>query len=259
MLSRVQSLGQLYILDSVPANKIYASDIAVNELDRMEQTALNNKKSWNIAISCNIRSMSHNFQSFITTPNVLRSDVLCLQETWLTKLQKPQYDIDGFKKHFNSVGRGKGIVTYFREKYSFEADIKNEEYQMTKVSSQTVDIINIYRSRNANSNQFLLDFSQLFDPSQETLVRGDLNICWKSEKGHTILNFLEDQGFEQLVSSPTHMEGRHIDQCFLFNPGNNYTRNFAVRQKSPFFTDHNILYDYEVRNSHRVSYLTLFC
>ena len=85
MLSRVQSLGQLFIFETVVHKKIYTSDIAVSELNRMTIVALNKKKSWDTAISCNIRSLSHNFQSFITTPNVLSSDVLCLQETWLTE------------------------------------------------------------------------------------------------------------------------------------------------------------------------------
>ena len=52
MLSRVQSLSQLFILESIVPKKIYASDIAVNELSRMTNTALNNKKS-KLAISDN--------------------------------------------------------------------------------------------------------------------------------------------------------------------------------------------------------------
>merc|ERR1712215_98565 len=45
MLSRVQALGQLFILESVPSKKIYASDDAVNELNRMTIAALNRKTS----------------------------------------------------------------------------------------------------------------------------------------------------------------------------------------------------------------------
>jgi len=244
MLSRVQSLGQLFILESIVPKKIYASEIAVKELNRMINTALNNKKSWNTAISCNIRSLSRNFQSFITTPNVLNSDVVCLQETWQTKLQKSQHSIPGFERHFNSAGRGKGIATYFRDKYSFAADVKKENYQMTKISSQALDIINIYRSNDANSTQFLLDLSEIFDNTKVTLVLGDFNICWKSERTNSVMKFMEQEGFKQLVSFPTHMEGRQIDQVFLFDPQND---DFEVTQQSSFFTDHDILYVYKVK------------
>ena len=176
--------------------------------------------------------MSHNFESFVTTPNVLKSDVLCLQETWLTKLQKPQYCIEGFERHFNSVGRGEGIVTYFRGKYSFAADVKKEDYQITKISSVAQDVINIYRSNNANSTQFLIDFSEIFNSRKATLVVGDFNICWKSERTHAIMRYMEREGFEQLVSSATHMEGRHIDQVFSFEPENCGIRTLGVRNVS---------------------------
>ena len=248
MLCSVQSLNQLFILESIVPKKIYASDIALNELNRMTDTAIQNKKTWNTAISCNIRSLSHNFQSFITTPNILKSDVICLQETWLTKLNRPQYSIEGFEKHFNSVGRGKGIVTYFRDIYSFVADVKKDQYQMTKVSSNALDVINIYRSSNADSTQFLIDFSKIFDFTKPTLVLGDFNICWKLERTHSIMRFMEGKGFQQLVSSVTHMEGRQIDQVFLFDPENCDTSSLEVTQQSSYFSDHDILYVYKVEN-----------
>ena len=145
MLSRVQALSQLVILESLPSHKIYASSDALNELGRMELQAMNQKKCWNIAVSCNIRSISHNFQGFITTPNVLDSEVLCLQETWLSKNQKSGFEIEGFQSHYNGISRGKGIVTYFRDPYSFGVDVVKESYQMTQVYSDSRNIVNVYR------------------------------------------------------------------------------------------------------------------
>ena len=91
-----------------------------------------------------------------------------------------------------------------------------------------------------------MDFSKLFDPKQYTLVVGDFNLCSKSEKKHTIFQFMEREGFVQLVDSPTHMEGRHIDQVFMFNPEQRDNQQLAVKQQSPFYTDHDILYIHEV-------------
>ena len=49
------------------------------------------------------------------------------------------------EKHLNSVGHGKGIATYFISCYSFTMDVKTENYQMTKITSVSQDIINVYR------------------------------------------------------------------------------------------------------------------
>ena len=151
MLSRVQALSQLVLLESVPSRKIYASSDAMKELERMELHAIDKEKTWNIAVSCNIRSICHNFQGLISTPDITNTEVLCLQETWLARDQKPVFEIDGFHQHYNSISRGKGIVTYFRESYSLGADVKKEAYQMTLVCSDKRIVINVYRLDSFNS------------------------------------------------------------------------------------------------------------
>ena len=83
MLSRIQALSQLIILVTVSANKLYASDLAKQELDRMTKVALNNKTTWNSIVSCNIRSLASNFKDLISTPKLKDTDVICLQETWM--------------------------------------------------------------------------------------------------------------------------------------------------------------------------------
>ena len=117
---------------------------------------------------------------------------------------------------------------------------------MTKINSPTLDVINVYRSKSANSTQFVMDFSNLFNPKHATLVVGDFNLCSKSEKKHTVLQFMEREGFVQLVDSPTHLEGRQIDQVFMLNPEQRENKQLAVKQQSPFYTDHDILYVHEV-------------
>ena len=58
MLSRVQTLNQLYILEDVCAKKLYASTIAMNEVEIMKTLSLNKHVSWKLITSCNIRSLS---------------------------------------------------------------------------------------------------------------------------------------------------------------------------------------------------------
>ena len=67
------------------------------------------------------------------------------------------------KNHLNSGGLGKGITTYYCDSYVFKMDVTEDKYQMTKISSRTQDIINVYRSAGASSSLFVKDLNILFD------------------------------------------------------------------------------------------------
>ena len=136
MLSRVQSRSQLIHLDGVFENKFYACDIALKELQSMTIRAINTHQPWKVITSCNIRSLSCHFKELLSTPNILRSNVICLQETWLERYSSFQVDIEGFKPHYNNVARGKGIVTFYRDRYEVEGDVKQMLFKMTKVSCE---------------------------------------------------------------------------------------------------------------------------
>ena len=246
MLSRVQALCQLIILVSSAVQKIYASKDAIHELNQMTFKAVNARSLQNVAVSCNIRSISRNFNGFRTTPNILNSDILCLQETWNHSNQNSLFDIEHFEKHVNGFGRGTGIITYFRSNYSFEDDVSDEKFQMTKVSSETLDVINVYRSKGANSEKFLDNLVSIFQPNKETLVLGDFNLCFQTETNHTIVKFLKDFGFKQLVTHPTHDDGRYIDWALIYHPEVSSNNSLEVTQLSPYFSDHDILFVHKV-------------
>ena len=106
-----------------------------------------------------------------------------------------------FQKHIYGFGRGTGIITYFRSNYSFQADVSDEKYQMTKISSEILDVINVYRSKGANSEKFLDDFVSLFQPNKETWVLGDFNLCFQTETSHMIVKFLVEIGCQRSDST----------------------------------------------------------
>ena len=241
MLSRIQALSQLIILVTVCANKLYASGPAKQELQRMTALALNNKTSWKSVVSCNIRSLTSNFNNLISTPKLKNTDVICLQETWLNLDTVDGFAIEGFQKHFNSVGRGKGIATYYRSCYELITEINQTQYQMTKIGNGNQDVINVYRSGGAASENFKMDLRGLFDRTKKTFLVGDLNICFKSESSHPVLVDIQNLGFQQKVENPTHMEGRQIDHVFFFSPIHIAGHKIEVKHKSPYFTDHDIL------------------
>ena len=80
-------------------------------------------------------------------PTLLKADIIHLCETWINPNQEgqAQFQLDGFKVHFVSVGDGRGLVTYTRGDFMHQEDRVDENFQITKFSSDTVDSIHIYR------------------------------------------------------------------------------------------------------------------
>ena len=237
ILSRVQALSQLFILDSVCPKKIFASTEAMEELNKMAKKADKyTKKMNNSIISCNIRSIQKNLQNFTSTSAFKKAGVICLQETWLNPLFPATYFLVGWQQHVNSVGRGKGIITFYQHGYSWDEDITNENYQMSKIKSETQDIINVYRSANANNNNFIEDLKHLININKDVLILGDFNICYKSQYQNKIFGELRGIGFQQLVQIPTHTEGGLIDLIFFYSTDRKSVP--SAIQQSQFFTDH---------------------
>ena len=217
----------------------------MKELERLKSISLNNKTFFkNFIVSCNIRSLNAHFLDLLSSSSIKGAEVICLQETWLNSSIEncSDLEINGYQAHFNSVGNGKGVATYFREDYALIQDIKKPNYQMTMVASKVLNIINIYRS---SSNDlpvcFLEDLMNIFDDQKKTLLVGDLNICNNSENNHEILRKLEFWGFKQKVTNPTHAEGRQIDHVFSFSPSGETEASVRVHQTGQYFTDHDLM------------------
>ena len=242
ILSRVQALNQLTILESVSEDRINASWVAMEELKRMEEKALNSKDMEEAKIvSCNIRSIRKNFPSFISSSAAQNAHVMCLQETWLDPTSGDSVMLLNmeWKQHNNSVGRGKGITTFFKESFTWDTDITKPEFQITKIVAEDLDIINVYRSGRADDKDFNDDLFGLITPGKQTLILGDFNLCYLSEGSHPLFRAFQERGYTQIVKSPTSLRGRLIDLAFV-SPSNSVLR-FKVRQQSQFFTDHDLI------------------
>ena len=86
MLSRVQSISQLFIINSLPEDKIAAHECAIEELARLNSVCINNKPEdkpdMKIA-SLNTSSLKKHFEDIKCDKHLITADVVCLQETWL--------------------------------------------------------------------------------------------------------------------------------------------------------------------------------
>ena len=200
------------------------------------------QKSKPFLICCNIRSLSRHFDQLRSSPSVKDATVICLQETWLDpKLDYSEdFEFEDMNKYVNSVGLGKGIVTYSKNEFNLVKNIKTSYYQITKITSTFLDIINIYRSSSVESSCLLMDLAALFNYNKKTLLVGDLNICFINERKHKILIEIENCGFKQQVKFPTHTAGRQIDHVYYFSPSED-TPCLVVEQVGQFFTDHDML------------------
>ena len=79
---------------------------------------------------------------------------------------------------------------------------------------------------------------QLLDLERLTLITGDVNICLDKKPNNLITTSLHDLGFQQLVTSPTHVAGGRIDHAYLRKPEDHQT-SCHLNQYSPYYSDHN--------------------
>ena len=121
---------------------------------------------------------------------------------------------DGWKQHNVCVGKGKGVTTLFKEGFSWNSEVNYERFQILKISSEQMDVINVYRSSDANTSQFINEMVKLIEFSKKTIILGDFNLCYLNQKNHPIFVALESKNFNQYVAKATHMEGRLIDVIF---------------------------------------------
>ena len=114
----------------------------------------------------------------------------------------------------NNVGRGKGLVIYYREEKATARNIYTDEnLQLSVVSNQAVEIIGFYRS--AGDKNFISAVENLIQPSKFYLLIGDLNICSKSYSHHAVFKDLSRLGFKLITEQSTHILGGYLDQAWI--------------------------------------------
>ena len=248
MLSRICALWQLYILNDFDESKMYPHQGALQELKRLENISMNrNLTAWQeekentLKISSlNCRSLMKHHEDIISDDLLLKSDMICLQETWLeddTLLDELQ--IPDYKLHLNSNGRGKGIAIYYKKEiFTHEADIKEDNLQLSKFNSPELDIVVLYRSQNGNHTDLKQHLRTLTEQSRERsqLVIGDFNFCFLDGPSNPTRKYLQESNFSQIIIEPTHIEGNLLDQAHIRDIRR--VHEFTVELQSKYYTDH---------------------
>ena len=247
MLSRVCSLDQLIILGTLKSSKIRVDPKVLNEVKRMEEVSVNrNPTIWNSSVpgmrvsSINVRSLRKHLEDVKKDFFLMRSDLVCIEETWLEPEEDENvYQIEGYTSHLNSQGRGKGLAIYIKKnKFRHVMDLRSPYMQITKVTSERMDVISVYRSQEESFLSLKNKVESLIDPNKTTLVVGDFNFCYKTSQNE-FSSFMSKSKFNQLVEAATHIEGGLLDHAYFKSVGDE--REATVELCSNYYSDHDTL------------------
>ena len=247
MLSRVQELKQIYILNRFNPEKVYPSRKALLEVERMNRVSINeNPDRWSRKddnalkiVSLNCAGLNAHYQDIKTDERLQKADIIHLTETSLTEdADTNTLLLDGYEQSFILNGKGKGIATYYKpEKFETAGEVNLDKFQIAKFKHKNLDLINIYRSQAGNSVQLLEKIKEQIEAERITLITGDFNICFMENFNNRMIQGLLSLGFNQLVHEPTHMRGRHIDHVYFLDQSGSLKP--ILDRYSPYYSDHD--------------------
>lgn len=241
MLSRAQSLTQIYIIDKLYEEKWRASRSGLKEFDSGLENAINiekqdENKQFEI-LSLNILSLRKHIQDLQRMCQNKSIGCLCLQETWLAPNDDAaMYKIRDIVPHLNSVGRGRGIATYNSEDFVLREFVGEPDCQLMKISCEKFDIVNVYRSQECKVFKEKIEY--VVDPLRPTILTGDTNMDISKDGGKHFVEFMKHLGFTQLVMYPTHNQGGILDQVYVTQ---DLIERVSVSQTEIYFSDHQLI------------------
>ena len=251
MLSRIQTIDQLYILNSFNESKLSISSKSLNELERLEKISLNrNPTIWEtetedtvkIAI-LNCAGLRAHIKDIKVDSYLLQADIIHFVETSL-EAESPTNDllIEGYTVYFNNISKGRGITSYIRKhlKIDLQDNIEDTGIQIIKFSSEEIESIVLYRSSFGNIGNLCEKLSSLFSNKKCQIITGDFNICTNKRPNNLMTSTLKANDFKLMVDEATHIEGGYIDQAYIKGEENLF-HSTEVERYSPYYSDHDAL------------------
>ena len=169
---------------------------------------------------------------------IQEADIIHLQETWNEDNETESLDLDCYNAHFVNVGPGKGLATYYKNKFKHITDVKSEHIQITKFSSEYVDSINLYRSQKGVTTELNNKLSSLITDDKITIITGDFNICSQINWNNRTSTYLKSINFQQYKVGPTQISGGHLDHLYVKHDGSR-SINVDFERYSPYYSDHD--------------------
>ena len=248
MLSRVQQIDQAFIVEKFSQSKIRTSQTALEENKRLENISLNrNPSPWESqckecikVMSLNCAGLKAHIDDIQTDEKIKKADVIHLIETSLKENEENPLKLSGYEVHDCSIGNGMGICTYYRGNlFRKEDEYVTQDMQVTRLTSENLDIIAVYRSSRGSLTVLKNKLMQLIsDKDKPVLITGDFNLCYLTQKNNQISRELERDGCQQMMRYPTHVKGGHIDHVYWRDEGKIWEKPVIERYR-PYYTDHD--------------------
>jgi hypothetical protein len=249
MLGRSERLEDIFIAGNFDQRKIKCSPAAKFASENLFQKALNNpanasawhQNSGKLKVSLlNVRSLKAHLDDLQKDFVLMKSDVICLTETWILAEEQEAIHLPGYKVYHVAAGRGKGVTVCVKEDITTaEVTVANRSQYLQHLGLQLEDLsINVMYRSNKCSKESLEERLQTCMPSERLLVVGDFNhpvnsSAFKSSIGKLI----QHHGMQQHVKLPTHEAGNILDLVLA---------NFDIPEDSlfhhhPYYSDHDAI------------------
>ena len=248
MLSRVQPMDQVFIVEKFSESKIRTPKTAMEEMRRLENISMNkNHTPWESigkqrikVVTLNCAGLKAHTGDLKTDDKLLKADIIHLVETSLDVNKENPLKINGYETHDCSVGNGMGITTYFKHNLlESKVNYVTSEIQVAKLTSEHLVVINTYRSSRGSLVVLQEKIKKMVAYEEKAiLITGDFNVCYMSNKKNQFSKELESIRFEQLIKNPTHIQGGHIDHVY-WRGGSRTWIATMIEMYSPFYSDHD--------------------
>ena len=245
MLSRVEDIEQIVIMQDFKDTSVRIDPKALAELKEMNERCINrNPEPWRDGkegtriAALNIMNLRNSHRYLVQDPTLKFADIVCLSETWMNEGEEG-FAMEGYEVAYNSVGAGKGVAAFYKaEVFRVKNDCRLERAQMSMFESPEVDVIVVYRSQGQNLEVIADKVDVWRNPAKLTVVCGDMNVCLKKEERNKLTVELESMGFAQLNEEATHIGGGHIDHMYVSREA---TSRATLQRYTPFYSDHDAL------------------
>jgi hypothetical protein len=176
-------------------------------------------------LSSNVHSLIPRLDDVKALVKKYNPDIVCIQETWLSKLitdafvSIPGYKMQRSDRLSDPIGYG-GVLTYINANLSHSIYVVpgNPSFESTWVSitvnNYNLIVGNIYRPPNKNLADFISSLEVLTSNTRNIILVGDFNIKSLTNTGFN--DYLSRNNLKQLITQPTYFTGNYnsvLDLC----------------------------------------------
>ena len=208
--------------------------------ERLENEKAQDESSIKITY-LNVRSFPPHYKDVKQDPTLMKSDVICLGETWLEE-GFPDIPLDGFNGTSDikpkGQGRGKGLSLYTKLQGSVKTFTSvNGNASAILQRSEKLHIICLYLSGNFDWQELREVFDLWICGDKPTVILGDCN--WDYQLNHPMKTYLINKGFLQCMTRATHEQGNKIDHLYICPMVQELS--YKIVHQSVHFSDQDII------------------